>query len=509
MQKSNFWLVAIITLLGLVGCQPATSINFAERRSQIKQVMPAALPVQAIADEEAAKLDIVPLSMSLQSQSGRVMVLSYHDVVPEGSKTVESDVTVEMFRDQMNKLYTTGCNVITVDELYRHLAFGAKVPPRAVCITFDDNYQGVKDYAIPILKSYSYPSAVYVHTDFVGNTKVGRPKMSWDTLRDLIATYDVTVGSHTASHPDDIRLLTPAEIRRELIKSKEVLESKLNVRVDYLAWPHGRSDSFSVQIARQAGYKMAFGTEIGEAEASASMMQVNRFPYGRFNKCLELLVDANQTGMVMAEKMLDSPYEAEKIELLGSNETVTIKFGGTPQDALNQISAKISEQAVKAAAELQVASANILVSNVSVGFTAGSAIKTSTKKTLVKRVPIYDQVRCPIMVARDSFALMMPRMHHTFSKEYEFRNSVPPGSGIFRGEHWLIRSGMIVRRRTDDTASVPRSQFLVGWREDGSLMVAETNQLVSIDELSALAAQYGCTEAMSFGPSILKCAFEN
>ncbi len=508
MKYIFFWLIALYALIGIVGCQPATSVNFAERRSELITILPAALPVQAVSDEQAAELDnVVPLSMSLQAQAGKVMVLSYHDVLKsETSDSVESDISVEAFSEQMRSLYNSGCNVISSDELYRHLAFGAKVPPRSVCITFDDNYQGVRDYAAPILKSYGYTFSVYVHTDFVGNKKVGRPKMTWETLKELVRDFDVTVGSHTVTHPDDIRLLTPAEIRRELLKSKQDLEENLGIRVDFLAWPHGRSDAFSVQIARQAGYKMAFGTEIGEAEASASLLQVNRFPFGRFERGLEILLEANRNGMLLAEKVLDSPYKDDIVEQLAGNEVAKIHFGGSAQEQLERVYQTIANMQVSPDSNR----VNLAKTQPTDQMVKSVAIEANLKTLQIsKKLPAYEQYRCPIILARDKFALMMPRLHHTFAKEYEFMKSVPAGSIVLRGEHWLVRTGYgVVLSPTGDNFA-PRSQYVVGWREDGSLFTAETNQLVSITVLEDLAMRYGCVEAMTLGPSILTSPFSN
>ena len=41
----------------------------------------------------------------------------------------------------------------------------------------------------------------------------------------------------------------------ELSESKRVLESELNKSIDYLCWPGGAYNNFSVRIARDVGYK--------------------------------------------------------------------------------------------------------------------------------------------------------------------------------------------------------------------------------------------------------------
>lgn len=88
---------------------------------------------------------------------------------------------------------------------------------------------------------------------------------SWDEIRMLAKDPDVTIGSHTLSHPILARhdaKFTTAEISR----SKLVIESQLGRRVRHIAYPHGDRGSAGereFELAQQSGYETAVTTRPG------------------------------------------------------------------------------------------------------------------------------------------------------------------------------------------------------------------------------------------------------
>src|SRR5690606_30844688 len=115
----------------------------------------------------------------------------------------------------------------------------ATLPYKPIVLTFDDNYQGFYDNALPILQELNFPSAVFVHTGFVGNKEGAHPKMSWDTLKEISRNPLVTIAGHTISHPILEGMSEEAQ-RKELFESKQVLESQLGLPCNFLAYPEGK-----------------------------------------------------------------------------------------------------------------------------------------------------------------------------------------------------------------------------------------------------------------------------
>ncbi len=216
--------------------------------------------------------------LNLSSLQRRVPVMTYHGVI--GSRTQKDavwfDCTLPEFEAQMKFLHDQGAQVITLEQLQRHLTLGEPLPDRAIALTFDDSYQGVYDLAAPVLKRYGYPYTVFVHTSYVGSQQ-GRPKMTWDELRELDASGLVTIGSHSRSHPADMGLLTTAQQDDELQGSKKILEQQLGHPVPYISYPNGKADGSAFERARLAGYTLGFMEEWGPVEQSPGILALNRY----------------------------------------------------------------------------------------------------------------------------------------------------------------------------------------------------------------------------------------
>lgn len=190
------------------------------------------------------------------------VALTYHDITPR--KSVWFDCTPQEFRSQIDAMTKVGARFVSLAQIEASLN-GRPLPPRAVALTFADNYRGFLTYAYPILKARRIPVAMFVHTGYVGS-KVGRPKMTWNEIQRLDNEGLVTFGSQTVSHRD-LPGLSDREIDLELRASRSDLAAHLRHPVRYLAYPDGKFDLRCEQAAKRAGYAVAFSeiqTPIGQ-----------------------------------------------------------------------------------------------------------------------------------------------------------------------------------------------------------------------------------------------------
>jgi peptidoglycan/xylan/chitin deacetylase (PgdA/CDA1 family) len=81
--------------------------------------------------------------------------------------------------------------------------------------------------------------------------------LSWEMV-ETMHRGGMTIGSHTKSH-----LLLTSEaletVRKELIESKQALESRLHSPVYHFAYPDGRFNAATVRAVEQAGYRFGYG----------------------------------------------------------------------------------------------------------------------------------------------------------------------------------------------------------------------------------------------------------
>lgn len=209
----------------------------------------------------------------------RPVALTYHDVTPR--KSVWFDCTPAEFRSQIDAMAKAGARFVSLAQIEASFR-GRPLPPKAVALTFADNYRGFLTHAYPLLRARRIPVAMFVHTGFVGS-KVGRPKMIWTDLQRLDREGFCTVASQTVTHRD-LDKLTDAEIQKELVDSKRDLERHLGHPVRFLAYPNGNFDDRCERAAKGAGYALAF-SEI-QTPIGRSRYRVERYVHTKWRRAL-------------------------------------------------------------------------------------------------------------------------------------------------------------------------------------------------------------------------------
>jgi len=189
---------------------------------------------------------------------GRPTVLMYHFVGNEMDADASKNfVSRDSFQRQMSFLKNFGYRVISLDKYYGILNGTEYSEGKEIVITFDDGNYTFETDAVPVLKQYRFPVAVFIVSD--NAEKKAHGSMSLDSLRELNLYPWITWGSHTQSHPflDEI----PEEsLTRELRGSKEVLEKLFEKPIHYLAYPFGNFNREVMLEAENSGYRLGFTT---------------------------------------------------------------------------------------------------------------------------------------------------------------------------------------------------------------------------------------------------------
>jgi peptidoglycan/xylan/chitin deacetylase (PgdA/CDA1 family) len=89
--------------------------------------------------------------------------------------------------------------------------------------------------------------------------------MSWQELRQLQKEDQVDFASHTMSHPR-LKLATGTWLDWEIGRSKELIQSNLEIEIDCLVAPYGNPENFTVDLQHalvKHKYRYAFSTEKG------------------------------------------------------------------------------------------------------------------------------------------------------------------------------------------------------------------------------------------------------
>ncbi len=204
-----------------------------------------------------------------KAEGHAVYIFALHRVLPDIRDPYS--ITPQQLDDFLAELTRCGFTPWRLEDLERLVREGGRLPPRPAVLTFDDAYFDVYAYALPVLQRRGWPAVFFVPTCKIADS--AETRISWDegpdprgaTWDELRALRDAGMdfGSHSVSHPNLTRL--PAEdARRELNDSRAELERRLERPIRALAYPGGRQSAEVRELARRAGYSLAFLSDGGE-----------------------------------------------------------------------------------------------------------------------------------------------------------------------------------------------------------------------------------------------------
>jgi peptidoglycan/xylan/chitin deacetylase (PgdA/CDA1 family) len=195
-----------------------------------------------------------------------VTVLCYHRLATTASKMA---VLPEQFEAQLDWLASQRYRVIRLPELAEFLAGRKQLPQRSVVITFDDGYESVFRYALPLLRKHGFPATLFMYTDFIG----ARDALGWPQLEALARSGLVDIQAHSKTHRN-LALPRAGETEADYLKSvdlelrqaRTVLERQLGaagVQVRYFAYPYGAANDAVVKAIERGQYLLGLTVSPG------------------------------------------------------------------------------------------------------------------------------------------------------------------------------------------------------------------------------------------------------
>lgn len=249
-RKSNY---PQITPLGSKEEKVATDSSFAKIIAE----------EQKRAEEEAKRIEEEKKSAATYGPCRWIPILMYHHV---DDKPGWLYVGKSTFASQMDYLVGKGYNTVTLPEVVSFLSSG-QIPGKPVVITFDDGYRDVFSNAYPILRQKNLKATVFLITQLME----GNQYLTWEQAREIAGNPLITIGDHSLSHRS-LASLPEEQIKDEIFSSKNILESKLNVRINVFSFPYGSYNGIVGKYLSQAGFVAAVSSSSGYSCA--------KLPYG-------------------------------------------------------------------------------------------------------------------------------------------------------------------------------------------------------------------------------------
>lgn len=200
--------------------------------------------------------------------AGEAVVLCYHAIPRQHARA---------FSSQMNMLRRY-CLPVAPN-------FSGVVPAnkRFASVTFDDGHMSVLENAIPVLRHYQIPCAIFFITDLFGQPAPWAGLEGYDPQDTYLIEDDlaelpqdwVIVGSHTATHPRLPEIAANQRLR-ELGDSRRRLQQLTDQPVTLFAFPYGAQNADCIREAAQTGYERVF-----TVEPKSAFRQQNEYVTGR------------------------------------------------------------------------------------------------------------------------------------------------------------------------------------------------------------------------------------
>lgn len=129
-----------------------------------------------------------------------------------------------------------------------------KKPEVKIEVSVDDG--GKLDLKVAeLLKKYEIQGTFYIVIDWIGT----EGSLNWEDIKKLDKEGFI-IGSHTITHPSDLKMLFDEQLHYEIQNSKDILETALGHNITTFCYPRGRTDERVKTKVVEAGYINARGT---------------------------------------------------------------------------------------------------------------------------------------------------------------------------------------------------------------------------------------------------------
>lgn len=204
----------------------------------------------------------------------QIPILMYHAVhVMDPSEASNANLIVapDNFEAQIKAMVDAGYYFLTPEEAYKAFTENALPAKKVVWLTFDDGNEDFYTIAYPILKKYKAKATNNIITGFVKKGNAGN--LTVKQMKEMMS-HGMSFQSHTVNHPD-LSVTDNATQKAELTDSVDFLEDKLNTKVNTIAYPSGRYNQTTLDIAKKT-YKLGLTTNEGLASANDGLLSLNR-----------------------------------------------------------------------------------------------------------------------------------------------------------------------------------------------------------------------------------------
>lgn len=207
-----------------------------------------------------------------------IVMYHYVEYVEDEGDTIRKSLNIvpHLFDAQLAEIERLEYETYFVRDVPGLLRGDITTDKKPVVLTFDDGYLDFYTDAFPILQKYNMKATVYVVYNFIG----GSGFMNAAQIQELQETGLVEVGSHAIDHYNMLGLWED-EARRQITKSKPLLEDLLGFPIETFAYPSGGFNGDIADMVKEASYSAAVSTRHGTVQMERDMFSLYRIRAGQ------------------------------------------------------------------------------------------------------------------------------------------------------------------------------------------------------------------------------------
>ena len=200
----------------------------------------------------------------------------YHDIIKEDN---DYGVNVNLFYKQMLLMKKMGYESINLNQIENVSS------NKTFVITFDDGYENVYTYAMPILKKLNFTTTCFFVSNFINKSNdwdktfknyVKKKIMTYDQIKSW-AQNNFEIGSHSFDHKN-LSTLNDKEIIKQLNESKLFIKKNFGRNVESFSYPYGKYNKEILLLVKKY-YKFAVTTKRSRFDKSKfNLLEIPRIP---------------------------------------------------------------------------------------------------------------------------------------------------------------------------------------------------------------------------------------
>lgn len=221
------------------------------------------------------------LFITSESEKKLITVITYHNIEPNPPMNrISYSIDNNKFKEHIKILKEKNYNLISFDEFDRIVAnsekrFSYKTSSQNdIMITIDDGKRNNYNYALPIARQYNAKMNLFI----IGHRLLDLDEgyMTKKQIKEMIDTKLFQVGAHSYNmhykkdgiekikkRKDEKKSDYKKRIDRDILKSINILEKNLDVKVNKFAYPYGVYTEQAINCLKKRKIDYAFTTDYG------------------------------------------------------------------------------------------------------------------------------------------------------------------------------------------------------------------------------------------------------